>query len=195
MGIPKEWIVVAMLAAATAQAQDEAPAARPDRAMVYIAPYTGLAHLRVDRGLMYQQDDAVKVDAIEFGVAVGFRASFGLMLEIGRSNALHANWLDDHGDIELKHAYGSVGWRLPVGEKWYFTPRIGRAHWELSSSHRWLFDGEGERHYEIDGWENFWELGLTHDINRHISMGLNFKDVNQDFGHARSLNFVASFAF
>jgi hypothetical protein len=186
---------VAALAAASAQAQEAVAPPRAERPMIYVAPSTGLAHLRVDRGLMYQQDDTVKVDAVEIGVALGFRAPLGLMLEVGRSAAVHANWLDDHGDLELRHTYGAVGWRLRAGESWYFTPKIGRASWELESSHRWLFDDSGERHYEIGGWQNFWELGLAHDLNRHISLGLNFRDVNQDFGHARSLTFVASFAF
>jgi hypothetical protein len=84
---------------------------------------------------------------------------------------------------------------VPAGERWYFTPRVGRLHWQLESSHRWLFDTTGERHYELDGWQNFWEMGLTHELNPHVALGLNFKDVNQDFGHARSLNFVASFSF
>jgi hypothetical protein len=187
--------VVALLLATAAQAQDAAAPGGNHRAMFYIAPYTGFAHLRIDRGQMFEQEDTVKVDALELGASLGFRTPFGLMLEIGRSDAVHANWFDDHGDIELTHSYASVGWRLSAGETWYFTPRIGRAHWVLESSHRWLFDPAGERHYEIDGWQNFWELGLTHDLNRHVSLGLNFKDVNQDFGHARSLTFVASFAF
>jgi len=194
MGSTK-WIVVALLAAASAQAQDGAPPSRDNQARIYIAPYAGYAHMRVDRGQIYEQDDTVKVDAIEVGASLGFRTPFGLMLEVGQSDALHASWFDDHGDLELTHRYASVGWRLPAGERWFFTPRVGRLHWTLESSHRWLFDDAGDRDYEIDGYQNFWEMGLTHELNPHISLGLNFKDVNQDFGHSRSLVFVASFAF
>lgn len=191
----KQWIVVALLAAASAQAQDAASSSRDNQARIYIAPYAGYAHLRVDRGRIYEQDDTVKVDALQVGGSLGFRAPFGLTLEVGQSDALHASWFDDHGDLELTHRYVSLGWRVPAGERWYLTPRVGRLHWTLESSHRWLFENGADRDYEIDGYENFWELGLSHELNPHISLGLNFKDVNEDFGHSRSLAFVASFAF
>ena len=57
----KQWIVVALLAAASAQAQDAASSSRDNQARIYIAPYAGYAHLRVDRGRIYEQDDTVGV--------------------------------------------------------------------------------------------------------------------------------------
>lgn len=190
MAMAKWWVAAGALCLATgAQAQD----AQKTRA--YIAPYAGGAHLRLDDGVVFDEADPIKFDALQFGAAFGFRFSYGLVLEIGRSHAIHADIFDEHGDFELLDSYGAVGWSIPFAEGWRFTPKLGRMRWELSSDHRVLLDQDGERHYGIDGWENFYELGLSRQIKDSISLGVVFRDVDQQFGHERSGSFVASFSF
>ena len=88
-----------------------------------------------------------------------------------------------------------MGWRIPFANGWHFTPKVGRLKWELSSDNRIMLDSQGERHYEINGWDNFYELNLTRELSDSVSMGVIFKDVDQEFGHARSGAFTVSFAF
>ncbi len=188
MGTTK-WLGVCAvaLAAATAQAQEKTKA--------YIAPYAGYTHMRLDAGTVFNEADTARFDALTFGASFGFQMPIGLLVEIGRSHAIHADVFDDQGDFELTENYGAVGWRIPFADGWHFTPKVGRAGWELSSNHRILLDDAGERHYELNGWDNFWEVSLTRQIKQSILLGVNFKDVDQDFGHARSGTFTASFAF
>jgi len=182
--------IVAM-AAATAQAQSGAP----EKTKAYIAPYGGYAHLRLDPGTVYQQTETYRFDALNLGASFGFQTPIGFLAEVGRAHSVHADFFDDPGDFELTHTSGAVGWRIPFANGWHFTPKIGRLKWELSSDNRVLLDSDGERHYDIQSWDNFYELSLTRQIGDSVSMGALFRDVDQDFGHARSGAFTVSFAF
>jgi hypothetical protein len=172
------------------------PAAQADQgASVYISPYGGYTHLRIDRGRVFDEPETIRFDSLQLGASIGVRAPFGLIFEIGRSNAIHADIFDEHGDYKLTQSYGAIGWQMDFADGWHFTPRIGRGRWELSSDHRVLLDGAGVRHYEVRGWDNFWEVGVMREVNSVLSLGVNFKDVDQEFGHARSGTFVARFKF
>jgi len=185
----KKWLVAcaAMAVAAGAHAGEKAHA--------YIAPYAGFTHLRLNEGTVYQQTDTLKFDALLLGASFGFQWPAGFLAEVGRSHSVHADFFDDPGDFELTHTSGAVGWSIPFAEGWNFTPKIGRLKWELSSDNRVLLDSQGERHYDINGWDNFYELNLTKEISKSVSMGAQFKDVDQEFGHARSGAFTVSFSF
>jgi len=190
MGTKKLLVACAAVMVATS-----AHAVDPQKTHAYIAPYGGYTHLRLDEGTVYNELDTVRFDALTFGASFGFQMPIGFQVEIGRSHAVHADVFDDRGDFELTENYGAVGWRIPIAEGWHFTPKIGRVGWELSSDHRIMLDENGERHYDVTGWDNFYELSLTRELGKNVSLGVNFKDVDQDFGHARSGTFTASFAF
>ncbi len=184
-----KWLVVAaaMVAAANAQAGETTKA--------YIAPHVGYAHLRFDEGTVYQQTETLKFDALQFGASFGFQMPVGFLAEVGRSHAIHADFFDEPGDFELTQTSGAVGWRIPFANGWHFTPKVGRLKWELSSDNRIMLDSEGGRHYDVNGWDNFYELNLTRRISDSVSLGVIFKDVEQEFGHSRAGAFTASFAF
>jgi hypothetical protein len=165
------------------------------KTQAYIAPYVGYAHMRIDGGTVYNEPDTLKFDAGKFGASFGFITPVGFLAEVGRSHAVHANLFYDESDLELTHTSGAVGWRFSFGEGWNFTPKVGRLGWELASDHRILVGDDGERHKTIDGWDNFFELGLTKNLSRSISMGVLFQDVDEEFGHSRSGAFTVSFAF
>lgn len=189
MGIARLLVAVALAcAAAGAHAQDQR------RALAYVAPYAGYTHMRIDSGRIYQEPDTLRFDALTFGAAFGFRFPVGFMIEAGHSNAIHANVFDGD-DFALTQTYGAVGWRIPFAGGWNFTPKVGRTRWELDADSRILLDSNAERHEGIDGWDNFWEAGLTYDVKERLSLGVLFKDVDQDFGHSRSGTFTVAFAF
>jgi hypothetical protein len=195
MGMSK-WLVVAVAlsGAASIQAQAQSAAAAPEKTMAYITPYAGYTHMRIDRGQVYNEPDALKMDALQLGAAFGFRFPFGLMVEVGHAEAVHAE-IFNSDDFDLEQNYGAVGWRIPFAESWNFIPKVGREHWTLTSNHRVLLDENAQRHKSLDDWENFYELALTRQINRKVSLGVNFRDVDEQFGHSRSGTFVATFAF
>jgi hypothetical protein len=187
-----KWLVagatLAIAAAANAQADGE-------KTQAYIAPYVGYAHMRINGGTVYNEPEAMKFDALQFGASFGFRMPVGFLVEVGRSHAVHANLFYDDSDLELTHTSGAVGWRFGFADGWHFTPKAGRLGWELASDHKILIDDDGQRHKTIQGWDNFYELGLTKDLKSNLSMGVIFQDVSEEFGHSRSGSFTVSFAF
>jgi hypothetical protein len=166
-----------------------------DRGRMYITPFVGYAHLRIDSGRVYNVAETLRFDSLQFGATVGYLAPFGLLVEAGRSAAIHVDLLDDYRDYSLTQTYGAVGWQVDFAEHWHLTPRVGRGRWKLASDHRVLFDDAGVRSHNIDGWANFWEVGLMRDVNSWLSLGVNFKDANQQFGHSRAGEFMVRFAF
>ncbi len=193
MGREKLLAACAALAMATVA---NAGGGQPDEhAHAYIAPYAGYTHLRIDEGTVYQQTEGYKFDALLLGASFGFQWPAGFLVEAGRAHSIHADFFDDPGNFSLTHTSGAVGWSFPFAETWHFTPKVGRLKWELSSDNRVLLDDQGERHYDIDGWDNFYELNLTKELGRSVSMGAMFRDVDESFGHSRSGAFYVSFAF
>jgi hypothetical protein len=189
MGKPK-W-----LAAAVAASLGISAAHADDRGRMYITPFAGYNHLRIDRGNVFDEAETIRFDSLQFGATVGYRAPFGFVVEVGRSNAIHADIFDEHGDYRLTQTFGAVGWQVNFAEGWHLTPRVGRGRWNLESDHRVLLDIAGERHYEVKGWDNFWEVALMREVSESFSLGVNFKDVDQEFGHSRTGEFMVRFAF
>jgi hypothetical protein len=173
-------------------------AARADtdnRGKMYITPFAGYNHLRIDRGNVFDEPETIRIDSLQFGATVGYHAPFGLVIEAGRSTAIHADIFDSHGDYGLTQTFGAVGWQVNFAPGWHLTPRLGRGRWKLESDHRVLLDPAGGRHYEVKGWDNFWEVALMRQVNETFSLGVNFKDVDQQFGHSRTGEFMVRFAF
>jgi len=183
------------LAAAAVASFGVSAAQADEKIKMYITPFVGYTHLRIDRGTVYNEPETLRFDSLQWGATLGLHAPFGLVAEVGHSNAIHANIFDDIGDYSLSQTFGSIGWQVDFAEGWHITPRIGRGKWDLSSDHRVLLDGAGERHYQVKGWDNFWEVALMREVNSTMSMGVNFKDVDQEFGHSRTGEFMVRFQF
>ena len=184
-----KWLVAGLLAcgAGAAQAQESGS--------VYIAPFVGYSHLRIDNGRVFDETETLRFDALHVGATFGYRAPFGLIVEVGRSDAIHADIFQDNVFYSLKQTYGAIGWQVPFADGWHITPRVGRGRWVLGADDRLLLDNAGERHHEVTGWDNFWEVGLLRDVGSVASMGINFKDVDQEFGHTRIGEFTVRFRF
>ena len=166
-----------------------------DKGSVYITPTVGYNHLRIDRGRVFDQPETIHFDSLEYGPAIGYRAPFGLIVEVGHTDAIHANIFNNQDDFYLAQTFGSVGWEMEFADGWHIQPRVGRGRWALSSDHRVLLDAAGERHHEIKGWDNFWGVSLIREVSKTFSLGVNFKDVDQEFGHSRAAEFMVRFQF
>jgi hypothetical protein len=186
----KRWLPVLLAALAAPAVHAE------ERGKMFVSPYGGYAHLRIDAGTVSDQPETLRFDALQLGVSVGYRAPFGLVAELGRSSAVHADFFDDStGDYDLKQTYGAIGWQIEFGDGWQLTPRVGRARWQLASDERNLIDSDGEIRRELEGWEYFWEASIMREVSDAVSLGLNFKDIEQPYGHARIGEFLVKFQF
>ena len=104
-----QWLVagvVAALGVAAAQAGDTGK--------MYITPFVGYNHLRIDRGWIYQEPQTVAFDSLQAGATIGYKAPFGLVVEVGRSSAIHANIFNNDHDYALTQSFGAIGWQATL---------------------------------------------------------------------------------
>lgn len=159
-----------------------------------VAPYAGYSHLRID-GAYMRNGETVRVDQALAGVSAGYVAPFGLLVEIGRSSALHLGWFDSDREFGLNQRYVAVGYQFKFADGWRFTPRVGRMRWRLINEGNELIGNDGERHETLRGYENYVEASLVRDLSSVMSLGLHVKDVGHEFGHTRQAAVALLFSF
>jgi hypothetical protein len=184
-----KWLVVVLggLAAGNAFAEG-------GRAELQITPYVGYSHLRIDSPYLLD-GEAKRMDQLLGGVTAGFLTPFGAVVEVGNSEAFHEDIFEDDNDFSINQRYVAVGYQFDFSDGWRFVPKVGRARWRLYSDDRALIDTAGERHETLRGYNNFFEASLMRHVSESIALGINYKDIDSDFGHSRSGAFVVTFGF
>jgi hypothetical protein len=183
-----KWLVVALggLFAGNAFAEN--------RSEMQITPFAGYSHLRID-GVNLREGETARVDLATGGASLGFLTPFGLVIEAGTSFGFHEDIFENDGDFSLDQDYAAVGYQFDFADGWRFVPKVGRAKWKLVSDDRDLVDSLGARHETVRGYDNFYEASLMRHVSKSIALGVNFKDIDTQFGHNRSGTFVVTFGF
>ncbi len=159
-----------------------------------ITPRAGFGDLRIDRFVGTEHSLADK-DTYGAGVGLGVLTPFGVVFEAG---------IDDFGDFDffntldsrrLTQKSASVGYQFELGQGWRLVPRIGRAHWKLRSEEGLLFNPGPEEVRTISGDDYFWEASVSRRISNVVTLGMNYKQGNFDFGRSRSASFVVTLGF
>jgi hypothetical protein len=179
-------LCVAALLAATFQV----PAMAADKPEVQLSAWTGQLRLRID-GDRLLTGETVREDAWMNGLALRVRMPAGFVAEAGIAHAVHDDWLDTDGDIELYHYSGAVGWQFDL-QRWRFTPRIGAVRSKLNSEARLLLTDDGGRTDKVYDTVPFVDASLQRRLGEHWAIGFNVRDTMEDFGHARAWGFVAT---
>ncbi|HTU66906.1 MAG TPA: hypothetical protein VMF52_13230 [Steroidobacteraceae bacterium] len=187
-----KWLVVAAALLAAGTWTDAARA--ENRAELQITPYVGYAHVRVDSPYL-RDGQTDRFDMAMGGATVGFLTPFGLVIEAGGSFGFHEEIFSNDTDLGLDQDYAAIGYQIDFADGWRFVPKVGRVKWKLESDDRDLLDLGGVRHETLRGYDNFYEASLMHHVSRSIAMGLNFRDIDTQFGHDRSGAFVVTFGF
>jgi hypothetical protein len=159
-----------------------------------ISPYVGYTHMRLE-GAQLRSGETTRFDLLLGGVTLGYVTPIGIVIEAGTSNAFHDQWFDDDEDFSLDTDYAALAYQIDTGNGWRFVPKVGRMSWKVTSGGRELVDELGDRHRTTRGNENFYELSLLRHVSKSIVLGVNVKDVDAEFGHARSAVFTVSFGF
>ncbi len=183
------WLVVVLGGLVTGNAL-----AGEGRTEMQITPFAGYSHLRID-GPNLIDGETIRVDQAMWGATAGFLTPFGVVLEIGTSKAFHEDIFENDEDFGLDTDFAAVGYQFEFADGWRFVPKIGRMKWKLRSDDRDLVDALGMRHETVRGYDNFFEASLMRHVSESIALGVNFKDVDAQYGHSRSGTFVVTFGF
>jgi hypothetical protein len=151
-----------------------------------ITPRIGQGELRLDE-FELADPDLYETDTYTYGLGLGVKTPIGLLFEIGADAQGNVGFFDD--EFSLTQRYIAVGYQFELGDGWRLIPKVGRVRWKLRSD-------EGPFHFhehaaeEIRGYEYVYEATIGKKISRVVTLGLNYKQGDYDFGRARALSFV-----
>jgi hypothetical protein len=183
---------LALLAAVgTLLLQPLASAATPE---FQISPHAGFGSIEVD-ALVGVNRERANADTYGFGASFGYLTPIGVVLEIGADDYNDLDLFKTFDNFRLAQRYASIGYQFELGHRWRLVPRVGRAHWKLHSKEGQIFNPGPEQTRDVSGDNYFWEIGVARQISRVVTLGVNFKRGQYEFGSTQSAAFTATFAF
>lgn len=172
------------------------------RSEFQITPRVGVGDLRVDdfRGFNLRDidKDLSDLDTHGIGIGFGFLTPVGIVIEAGGEVFGEDDFFDTKDSFSLRQEFISLGYQFELGSGWRIVPRVGRAHWKLRSDERGFFDfddDDDDDFREVKGDDYFWEASVSRRISRVVTMGVNFKQGDYDFGRTRSAAFLVTLGF
>jgi hypothetical protein len=158
-----------------------------------LTPRAGVGDLRIDRFIPVRSDEPRK-DTHGLGIGFGFLTPVGIVVEAGGDYFGNDNLFGLDDNLSLRQEFISVGYQFELGDGWRIVPRVGRAHWKVRSDDDQLFDDNNPAIIRR-GNDYFWEATVGRQISRKVTLGLNAKQGNYDFGRTRSAAFVVTIGF
>jgi hypothetical protein len=152
-----------------------------------ITPRIGQGELRLDA--FDGVEELHETDTYGLGIGFGVKTPIGLLFEIGGDSQGNIELFDDDEEFSLSQRYIAVGYQFELGDGWRLIPKVSRARWKLRSDEG-LFDFNDDDDKEMRGYEYVYEATVGKQVSRVLTLGLNYKQGNYDFGRARAVSFV-----
>ena len=159
-----------------------------DRGQFQITPYLGHASVKVD-GQYLERGSSESYTQWLVGISAGYRAPFGLVVEIGTAAAGEPilGWAVGG---EVRETYGAVGFDFELGRGWNITPKLGVTSWELQGGDlEDVVDDSGELRDAIDGEDAFLEVAVTRHFNSHVGIGISLRHAKSNSAGSSSAAF------
>jgi hypothetical protein len=161
-----------------------------ERAEFQISPRAGRGVLKLDQ-FRNVDERLAELDTGGLGVSFAVLTPVGLLLEGGMESYGHWDLFDEDDELFLRQDYVALGYQFELGDGWHLVPKAGRSKWKLTSEDGPLLQGDDVAR----GYEYFWEVGFGKRINDVMSLGASVRRGDYEFGDARSVAFVMTFAF
>ena len=159
-----------------------------------ITPRAGIGELRINE-LVGVNDDLVDTDTMGIGVGFGVLTPIGVVLEAGADSFGDFDFFNALDSFSLTQQFVSVGYQLELGDGWRLVPRAGHARWKLRSEEGLLFNSGPEQSRDARGYDYYWELSVSRRVSRTVTLGLNYKQGNYEFGRTRATAFLVTLGF
>jgi len=167
------------------------PALGAEDSEFQITPRIGQGELHLD-AFEGVDDDLHETDTYGLGIGFGVLTPIGVVLEIGADSQGNIELFDDDEEFNLSQRYVAVGYQFELGDGWRIVPKVSRARWKLRSDEG-LFDFNDDDDKELRGYEYVYEATVARKVSRVLTLGLNYKQGDFDFGKARAVSFVVQF--
>jgi hypothetical protein len=159
-----------------------------------ITPRVGFGRLEVDQ-FVGLNSEHVDVDTYGLGANIGYLTPIGVVLEIGADSFRDFDLFGTFEGFRLEQAFASIGYQFDLGNRWRLVPRVGRAHWELRSREGRIFNPGPEEERNVKGDNYFWEIGVARQISSVVTLGMNYKRGQYEFGSTQSVAFAVTLGF
>ena len=157
-----------------------------------ITPRIGQGELQID-AFEGVNEEFEETDVYGFGVGFGVLTPIGVVLEVGGASQGRFELFDEDDDFSLSTRYVALGYQLELGDGWSIVPKVSRVRWKLRSDDG-LFDFvDSEDDQELRGYEYMYEATVARKVSRVLTLGLNYKQGNFEFGKAREVSFLVQF--
>ena len=157
-----------------------------------ITPRIGQGELRID-AFEDVNDEFTETDVYNIGIGFGVLTPIGVVLEVGGESAGRFELFDEEDDFSLSTRYVALGYQFNLGDGWQITPQVSRVRWKLRSDDG-LFDFvDSEDDRQLRGYEYMYEATVGRKVSRVLTLGLNYKQGNFEFGKAREVSFIVQF--
>jgi hypothetical protein len=165
-------------------------ASSADDSEFQITPRIGQGELRID-AFEDVDENLRETDTYGLGIGFGVLTPIGVIVEVGADSQGNVEIFDDDEEFSLTQRYVAIGYQLELGDGWQIIPKVSRAQWKLRSDEG-LFDfsDDNDNDEEMRGYEYVYEATLARKVSRVLTLGLNYKQGDFDFGKARALSFV-----
>lgn len=178
---------ILLLAATLAACAVVQPALAEDDSEFQITPRIGQGELRLDA---FEGDRELhETDTYGLGIGFGVKTPIGVLFEVGGDSQGNIEIFDDDEEFSLTQRYIAIGYQFELGDGWRLIPKVSRARWKLRSDEG-LFDFNDDDDKEMRGYEYVWEATIGRKVSRVLTLGLNYKQGDYDFGRARAVSFV-----
>jgi hypothetical protein len=168
-----------------------APGAYAAESEFQITPRIGQGELKID-AFEGVNDQLHETDTYGFGIGFGVLTPVGVVLEVGGESHGRMEIIDEDDDFSLSTQYVALGYQIPLGDGWQLTPKVSRARWKLRSDNS-LLDFNSSDNDEMRGYEYMYEATIAKQVSRVLTLGLNYKQGDFEFGKARAVSFVVQF--
>ena len=153
-----------------------------------ITPRIGQGELRLD-GFEGVDEELHETDTYGLGIGFGVKTPIGVLFEVGGDSQGNIEIFDDDEEFSLTQRYVAVGYQFELGDGWRLIPKVSRVRWKLRSDEG-LFDFNDDDDREMRGYEYVYEATIGRKVSRALTLGLNYKQGDYDFGRARAVSFV-----
>jgi hypothetical protein len=176
-----------LLAATLAACAAVQPALAEADSEFQITPRIGQGELKLDA--FAGDEELHETDTYGLGVGFGVKTPIGVLFEVGGDSQGNIEIFDDDEEFSLTQRYIAVGYQFELGDGWRLIPKVSRVRWKLRSDEG-LFDFHDDDAREMRGYEYVYEATIGRKVSRALTLGLNYKQGDYDFGRARAVSFV-----
>lgn len=168
-----------------------APGAYAAESEFQITPRIGQGELEID-AFEGVNDELHETDTYGVGIGFGVLTPVGVVIEVGGESQGRMELIDEDDDFSLSTQYVALGYQIPLGDGWQLTPKVSRVRWKLRSDNS-LLDFNSSDNDEMRGYEYMYEATIAKQVSRVLTLGLNYKQGDFEFGTARAVAFVVQF--